>query len=555
MSLTPEESLLKDVIKDPSRLEGLTNKQLQELVDQLQLLTGKNQRDIPGSPGLLAVELTKDSQTPWVFAPHLKILDEWLVDLAEGRRKRILVSMPPRHGKSELISFWFPLWFLAKFPQKRVMLASYEHDFAAEWGRKVRDSVIEWGDKLGISVNPDKLAAHAWQLQGSHHISMQTAGVGGPLTGKGADALIIDDPIKNNVDAASETIRERNWNWFQTAAHSRLEPGGFIIVVATRWHEDDLIGRLERASQDDSGAAYDILKFPALAEKNDPLGREEGDPLWPARYPKLELESIRKIYTPYNWSALYQQRPTPEEGGGVKRKWWKFYHAQYPPSCEAMLQSWDLAFKDLQDSDYCVGQVWGRSGASVYLLDQARGRMNLPEVSSAIRNMTQRYPKALRKLIEDKANGPALIQTLQHEVMGMIPVKVKESKDARLAAVTPMIEAGNVFLPGKKNALDEWEPAYPWVAHFIEECAAFPNGTNDDMVDAMVHALRFFQPQTWNLIGPAWKEAAKGPPPKTIEEYEARKRRSQFAAKMKRAEKKFNKSAAPFASSFRRRIW
>lgn len=341
-------------------------------------------------------------------------------------------------------------------------------------------------------------------------------GAGGPLTGKGANLLIIDDPIKNSEDAASEVMRDKLWEWFKTTAFSRLEPGAPCIIVATRWHEDDLIGRLEKEGRKDGGVKWDVMKFPALATEADILGRKPGEALWPARYDEVAMDEIKRINSPYNWSALYQQNPTPEEGGGVRRGWWKYYKI-LPSTFDTIIQAWDMAVKDKETSDYTVGQVWGRKGGEFFLIDQIRSHMSMPDILVAMRNLTARYPQAVAKIIEDAASGPAVIAMLQKEVSGMIPWPPKGARRAdkgvRLNAVTPLIAAGNVYLP---ENMDGTKPF--WVSEFVEECAAFPNGTNDDQLDAMVHALTYMQPSAWSAI--AKEEALKRRPkdPETPEE-------------------------------------
>lgn len=543
---------VEDYIRDPKVAEKLTTPQLIQLMTQMKLLMAglRLDTDVPKSPGLFAQKLSKGK---WHQAPHLETISLWLEELELGDKERVLVSCPPRHGKSELISFWFPLWYLAKHPDRQIILCSYEAEFAAHWGRRVRNAIMEFGDDLGLTLSDDSTAANRWSLTSGG--GMITAGAGGPITGRGAHLLIVDDPIKNAEEASSETTREALWDWWQTTAYTRLEPGGVAVVIATRWHQDDLIGRLEK-SHLEGAPKWDVIKFPAIAEEDDPLGRTVGQPLWPERYDLKKLEEIKSGMTPYNWSALYQQRPSPEEGGGVKRAWWNYYYSGHPPAdAEVWIQSWDLAFKDLKASDYVVGQVWCRHAGRFYLVDQVRERMNSVDTIHAIRNFTMRYPKATAKLIEDKANGPAVIATLQNEVAGIIPVKPRGSKDARLEAVIPLIHSGNVHVPGKKNAKDEWVASSNWVAEFIEEHAAFPNGTNDDQVDACTQALTYLHPGAIREIGKAWKLSKEGPPPKTTNEIQQRQFHNWYTKQIKKADKTFRGQIGSAFSPHRRRMW
>jgi len=390
-----------------------------------------------------------------------------------------MIFMPPRHGKSELTSRYFPVWYLGTFPDKRIILASYEADFAASWGRKARNLLEEFGPSLfGVKVSSDSSAASRWDI-GGHEGGMVTAGVRGPITGKGANVAIIDDPVKNDQDAMSQTYRDATWDWYRATFSTRIQEEGAIILVMTRWHEDDLAGRLLKA-QEEGGDRWEIVNLPALAENNDMLGRQPEEPLCPELFTKETLKGTKVRLGSFWWNALYQQQPSPMEGGILKRSWWKFYR-QAPERFDEVIQSWDMSFKETTSGSYVVGQVWGRKGADKYLLDQIRDRMDFPATVQAVRSLSAKWPQARAKLVEDKANGPAVIATLKREIPGLIAVEPQGSKEARAAAVSPDIEAGNVYLPDPSIA--------PWVHDFIEECAAFPNGANDDQVDAMTQVL------------------------------------------------------------------
>jgi len=407
------------------------------------------------------------------------LLNRKLLDIIAGRTKRLMVFMPPRHGKSEFISRYFTAWVLGKFPNTRIILASYEADFAASWGRKSRDLLEEYGPSMfGVKVSDKSSAANRWDIEG-YEGGMVTAGVAGPITGKGADIGIIDDPVKNAEEAKSKTYQERTWEWYKSTFRTRLHKNGAIILIMTRWDENDLAGRLLKNAEGD-GEKWEILSLPALAEKNDPLGRKPGEALCPNLFDRNALLNIKQAVGSYWWAALYQQRPSPAEGGLLKRSWWKFYK-ELPSRFDEVIQSWDMTFKDTKDSDYVVGQVWGRKGADKYLLDQVRDRMDFPTTIQAVRSLSRKWPQAHAKLVEDKANGPAVIATLEHEIHGLIPIDPQGGKEARASAVSPQIEAGNVYLPDPSIA--------PWIHDFIEECAAFPNGAHDDQVDAMTQAL------------------------------------------------------------------
>lgn len=390
-----------------------------------------------------------------------------------------MVFLPPRHGKSEFISRYSTAWILGKFPDTRIILASYEADFAASWGRKSRDLLEGYGPSLfGVEVSSKSSAANRWDIEG-HEGGMVTAGVNGPITGKGADIGIIDDPVKNDQEAMSATYQKRTYEWYKSTFRTRLHKGGAIILIMTRWHENDLAGKL-LAAQEEDGEKWDVVSLPAIAEEGDALGREPGEPLCPELFNTDALTSIKNAVGSFWWAALYQQRPSPAEGGILKRNWWKYYR-QAPEKFDEIIQSWDMSFKDLSTSDYVVGQIWGRKGADKYLLDQVRARLDFPATVQAVRNLSAKWPQARAKLVEDKANGTAVIATLKNEISGLIAVNPEGGKIVRAQAVSPDIEAGNVYLPDPTIA--------PWIHDFVEECAAFPNGAHDDQVDAMSQAL------------------------------------------------------------------
>lgn len=451
------------------------------------------------------------SRGRWKPARHLLRLNQELIGLAARRTKRLMVFMPPRHGKSTFISQYFPCWYLGTYPNDDVILASYEANFAALWGGRVRDLMMEVGPELwGLTVRSNARASDDWRLQGLGSDGlpvtggMRTAGIGSGLTGRGGHLIIIDDPVKDDQQAASITYRNRAWEWYQSTLYSRLEaePDGVIVLLMTRWHEDDLAGRILANTDED----WKVLSLPAIAEgEDDALGRSEGEALWPERWTEDRLRHIQANLTPYWWSSLYQQRPAPAEGGIFKRTWWKFWKpagVELPPvtitvpnepdhqaevielpyRISRRVQSWDLSFGSQGGtSSYVVGQLWGTHGADFFLLDQTRGRWDFTQQIQAIRDFSNRHPNAAAKYVENKANAQAALTTLRDEIPGLIPVEPEGDKVFRAEGVSPYVQAGNVYLP---------HPAlYPWVRDFIEECAAFPNAAHDDQVDSMSQAL------------------------------------------------------------------
>lgn len=427
----------------------------------------------------LAWFLEYESRGSWQPAKHLTLLCDKLEAVERGEIKRLMVFMPPRHGKSQVVSKKFPAWYLGRNPNNEIIITSYAADLAYDFSRMARNTLRDWGHLWDVQLAADSSAVGRWGIN-EHAGALMAAGVGGPITGRGAHVAIIDDPLKNWEDALSETIRQKVWDWYLTTLRTRLAPGGAIVLVMTRWHEDDLAGRL-LAEASIGGEKWEVISLAAEAEKDDPLGRKPGEWLWPERYPPAEYEDTKTALGTQKWVALYQQRPSPPEGSIIKRQWWQYYR-EPPAKFDEIIQSWDCAFKDLSTSDFVVGQVWGRVGAEYYLLDQTRDRMDFPATLQAVRQLTSKWPRARAKLIEDKANGTAVIQVLKKEIPGIIAVEPQGGKEARASAVSPSIEAGNAYLP--QNA--------PWVKDFVDECAAFPNGAHDDQVDAMSQALMRF---------------------------------------------------------------
>ncbi len=433
------------------------------------------------SPGGLAAFLDKTT----VSTPALELLDYTLVEVNRGKCPRLIWSMPPQEGKSERVSRRFPLWLLLRNPNLRIAIASYELGVARRWGRAIRNDIAEHPE-LGLAVRPDTSAAHEWQLDG-HRGGVYSVGIGGPLTGRPADVLIIDDPVKGRAEADSETYREVAWDWWTNVARTRLAPDAPVVLILTRWHEDDLAGRLIAAG------GWRVVNIPAVCEtEGDPLDRIPGEYLISARGRTVaQWEEIRRDVGARVWSALYQGQPSPVEGGLLKRTWWRYDPAPLAFArtdgtmriydSDQLIQSWDMAFKDTVGSDFVVGQVWVRRGAELHLVDQVRDRLDFPATCRAVEALTARWPQATLKLVEDKANGPAVIAQLRRTVSGLVAVNPKDSKLARVAAVSPFVEAGNIFLPPPSSA--------PWVAGFVEECAGFPNATHDDQVDAMTQAV------------------------------------------------------------------
>lgn len=406
----------------------------------------------------------------WKCWDYLRLVGNCVADVVV-RGGRLLVELPPRHGKSELISHYTPAWFLGLWPEKWVILATYESDFAAHWGRRVRN-LIEEKPEIGVKIRSDSSAAHRWET--TEGGGMITAGFGGPIMGRGGNLLIVDDPFKNWQEAQSPTYRRRVVEWFKSTFYTRAEPGAAMIVLTTRWHEGDLAGYLEKEHKD----RWEVVKFPALAEADDPLGRKEGEALCPARFDVDALLKIKGAIGSYLWAAMYQQRPAPLEGGVFKIEWWRRYKEL--PRLDRVIQSWDTAFKKGSETSFSVCETWGERRGDFFLLDVWRARVEYPELKRQTVALYDRWrPSAV--LVEDKASGQSLAQDLKRETkLPIIPVKVAEGdKVTRAQLVSPLVEAGRVFLPERA----------PWLADFLDELTQFPNAEHDDQVDALSQAL------------------------------------------------------------------
>lgn len=423
-------------------------------------------------------------------ARHHFLLCDAVKRICQGKLKKLMVFMPPRHGKSQTITESLPSYYNGLFPNKKVMCISYGDSLAREFGRKNRMKVKEFGQELfGIELESSNSSMTDYTIKG-HTGGSYFAGILGGVTGRGADLLIIDDPIKTRQEAESETYRNRVWDEYQSSLSTRLMPNGAQIIILTRWHHDDLAGRLLQNEPDE----WEVISLPALAEDEDVLGRQVGEALWSefgydeewARKKQVEVGSK-------TWTSLFQQRPTPESGEMFKREWIQYWKVL--PEFEEMALSVDASFKDKKTSDYCVIQVWGRKGANKYLVDQIREQMGFPATVQAIRFISAKYPKAHTKLVEDKANGTAVIDYLKKEISGLIPVEPQGGKEVRASAISPQWEAGNVFIPDPSIC--------PWVSIFIDELLQFPQAKHDDTVDAMSQMLTRWQTAVPFFIGRA----------------------------------------------------
>lgn len=451
----------------------------------------------------------------WIVAPYLKYMCNMVQSFLDGELIQndvevqiLCVSMPPQHGKSMSITETLPSWYLGKHPHARVIEISYNEDFARKFGRRNKEKVNEFGDDLfGIRVSKKTGAMDEWELDNNIG-GMLSRGLGGAITGNPASLIIIDDPVKNRQEAESEVYRDRVWDEWLNSIRTRLAAKAKTLVIMTRWHEDDLVGRM--LSNEGDRAMY--LNLPCEAEEDDPIFREPGETLGGILGKGADwLADFKPVYMTREgsrvWESLFQGHPTAAEGTLFKRYWFRYY-SKAPDYFDEQIQSWDCSFKDSDGSDFVCGTVWGRVGAQYYLLDRIMERLDLPGTIDAILQLTKKWPKALIKLVEDKANGPAVIQVLYKDVPGLIAVNPDGGKVARANAVTPTFEAGNVWFPDTSIA--------SWVVGAVDEMCAFPNVAHDDFTDSSTQALNRFLYYTKHTDPPA-------PPPANREEALARR--------------------------------
>jgi predicted phage terminase large subunit-like protein len=419
----------------------------------------------------------------WLLGKHLLFICDQIEKLLSNQMKEeiLIISMPPQHGKSMCVTETLPSWYLGNNPDKRVIEVSYGDDLARRFGRLNKRKIEQFGKELfNIELSTDSRSDTEFGIA-KHQGSMISRGIMAGITGQPGDLIIIDDPVKNRQEADSETYRDRMWEEWMNSINTRRSANCKVILIQTRWHEDDLAGRLIATIPN----KCKVINMPCEAEDNDILGRCKGDSLFPEIGKDKEwLQEFKLTYATLEgnraWLALFQGRPTAEEGNLIKRQWWKYYDKL--PNMIQMIMSVDAAFKDEDTSDPVAIQVWGKRNADMYLIDNINARMDFPATVQTIRNVKAKYPKMGRILIEDKANGSATIQVLRREIPGIIAIKPEGGKVARVNAVSHAIESGNVYLP--QNAT--------WVNDFVEQASAFPNGKHDDMVDAMSQALNRF---------------------------------------------------------------
>ena len=427
---------------------------------------------------------------------HATVIEQ-LQRVLDGECNRLILQVPPRHGKSLLASQFLPAAYLLAHPDRFVGISSYSAELAEGFSRKARDYYREAGGLL----NSNSQAVNAWGTEGGG--GLWAAGVGGAITGRSGHLLIIDDPVKNREDAESARMMEKLNDWYTSTLYTRLEPHvGAIVVIQTRWSENDMIGQLlenEHNVSEKGRENWTIVDLPALYE--DPDDRpilpphceviadwrtEIGSALCPQRYDADDLERIREAVGSRDFASLYQQRPAPEGGNMFDPSWWQYYDWDTPmPAFQRIMLSVDCTFTDGKKADYVVGVVVGQAGSQFYVLDLVREKLDVVGTMAMIARMYKRHALS-GTVIELAASGYAVYQMMQKKVPGLIGFKPEKSKEARASGIVPLVEAGNVYLPASA----------PWLDNFINEFSLFPASKNDDMVDALTMAINYCSQRT-----------------------------------------------------------
>jgi len=417
---------------------------------------------------------------------HHKIMANAFERVVNGECKRLIINMPPRHTKSEFASYLLPAWFLGKYPNKKVIQSSNTGELAVGFGRKVRNLVDSESYKSifpNLELQQDSKAAGRWNTsKGGDYFAI---GVGGTVTGKGANLLIIDDPHSEQeaaLAASNPDVFDKVTEWYTSGPRQRLQPGGAIVIVMTRWAQRDLTGQVLKAAAARGGEQWEVIEFPAIMPS--------GKPLWPEFWELSELEALRQELPNAKWQAQYQQNPVGNESAIVKRDWWKWWETENPPKCDYILQAWDTAFEKSQRADYSAGTTWGvfindedNSTPNIILLNTYKKRVEWVELKrDVLAEYREWEPDSV--LIEKKATGAPLIYELR--AMG-IPVQEYtpsrgQDKIARLNSVSDIIASGKVWLPRTQ-----------WAEELVDEVGSFPSGEHDDLVDSMTLALMRFR--------------------------------------------------------------
>ena len=474
--LTPEQ-----LFKLRQALPSMPDKQKRRTLELLRTYDAQITQNLSKESFL---DFVKHVYPGYKVGPHHLKLAQIFEDIANGKKKRVIVNIAPRHGKSELISYLAPAWFLGKFPQKKIIMSSHTADLAVQFGRRVRNLVgsENYRDIFPqVELQADSKSASRWgtNFNGEYF----AIGVGGALAGRGADLFIIDDPhSEQEAKTGRPDVFLPAWEWFQSGPLQRLMPGGAIIVVMTRWSKLDLTGMIvNQMERNEDVDPWEVVEFPAI--------KDDGEALWPEFWDVNELLAKKAAIDIRYWNAQYMQKPTSEEGALIKREWWKIWDKESPPQCEFTIMSLDAAQEANTRADYNALTTWGvffneeTNNFAIILLNSIKKRMEFPDLKKLVFEEYKEWePDAF--MIEKKSNGAALYQEMRR--MG-IPVQAfdpgkGQDKIARVNAVSSLFEGGVVYAPDRR-----------WAKEVIEECNDFPAGTNDDLVDSTTLALLRFR--------------------------------------------------------------
>lgn len=444
------------------------------------------------------IAFCKHMQPDYKVGKHHRILANMLMDIAEGREDRVCVNMPPRHGKSQLVSIYFPAWFIGKYPNKKILMVSHTADLAVDFGRKVRNIIDNEAYKQIfplVTLAADSKSAGRWNtnMGGEYYAT----GVGSALAGRGADLLLVDDPHnEQDIINGNFEVFDKAYEWFTYGARTRLMPGGRVAIVQTRWHLDDLTGKVTKDMANPDADQYHVVEFPAIMEvKDKSTGAILEKPLWPEFYDLKALQRTKASMPVFQWNAQYQQNPTSEEASVVKREWWNIWKKEDPPRCEYVIMSLDAAAETNNRADFTALTTWGvfyneereGPGANMYniiLLNSIKKRVEFPELKRlALSEYKEWEPDAF--IVEKKSSGTALYQELRRTEMTIqeyTPHRGSGDKLARLNSVADIVKSGLV-----------WVPETRWAEEVVEEIAGFPFMSNDDLVDSSVMALMRFR--------------------------------------------------------------
>ena len=471
---------LRDI---PKVLPHLTEPEMRQLLYDLEALQELKRKEGARDKFL---NFVNEVWPTFISGRHHARMAEAFERVARGECKRLIINMPPRHTKSEFASYLLPAWFLGKFPHKKVIQASHTAELAVGFGRKVRnlvDSDVYHSIFPDLALQSDSKAAGRWNTsKGGDYFAI---GVGGAVTGKGADVLIIDDPHSEQEAALAQInpdIYDKVYEWYTSGPRQRLQPGGSIVIVMTRWSLRDLTGQVIKSAAARGGDDWEVIEFPAILPS--------GNPLWPEFWSMDELSKLRQELPNSKWMAQYQQQPTSEQSAIVKREWWKIWEKEDPPPCDYILQTWDTAFEKNTRADYSACTTWGiwynpddNDLPNIILLNSFKERMEWVELKkTAFQHYKDWEPDSI--LIEKKATGAPLIY--EFRAMGIpaqefMPGKGQD-KISRLNAVSDLIASGKV-----------WVPQTRWAEELVDEIASFPSGEHDDLVDATTLALMRFR--------------------------------------------------------------